>query len=111
MAQMGDYIRSKASSFLAYAPTDKAVHRHCSNAWKFAAMGEDFHSKGDYAGANQAWSEAHPHLDAAANLAKKAASAIQGFPPSDTLNQEMGESHEEHEKYTQQINEGLKNGR
>lgn len=111
MTQMGDYIRKTASSFLAYAPTDKAVHQHCRNAWKFAEMGDAMAAKGDHVGANQAWSEAHPHLTAAGNLAKKAASAIQGFAPADTLNQEMGESHDEHQKYVDNINEGLKNGR
>ena len=62
-------------------------------------------------GANAAWNASHPHLSAAAARAKQLITAIQGFPPADTLNQEMGESHDEHQKYVDNINEGLKNGR
>jgi hypothetical protein len=111
MTEMGDYIRSTAASFLAYAPTDKVVHRHCKTAYDAAIRGDQRHADRDYAGASAEFNLAHPHLTAAAHLAKQGISAIQGFTPADILNQEMGASHEEHETYTHQINEGLNNGR
>ena len=111
MTQMGEYIRSAAASFLAYAPTDKTVHRHCKNAWEASERGDARHAKGDYAGASAEFNGAHPHLAAAASLAKQEISAIQGFTPAAILNQEMGASHDEHETYTHQINEGFNNGR
>jgi hypothetical protein len=111
MTEMGDYIRSTAASFLAYAPTDKAVHLHCRAAEERANLGDQRHAERDYAGASAEFNHAHPHLTAAASLAKQGISAIQGFTPAAILNQEMGASHDEHETYAHQITEGLKNGR
>jgi hypothetical protein len=108
---MADYIRTTADAFLAHAPNDKALQDHCAKAKEIADDVDYRHSVGDRVGANEAWWKAHPFLTAAGARAKALITPVLGFTPAVILNQEMGESYDEHQKYVDNINEGLKNGR